>query len=57
MLFRSVDSINWFEESKSWKEFNPETLNNYAQIFSSKNFKTKFDSFINKSWDNFQKKL
>ena len=52
-----IDTINWFEDTKSWKNFNPEALNNYAQKFSSENFKSKFDFFINKSWDKFRRKL
>ena len=51
-----VDTIKWFEDTKSWKEFNPQSLNNYAQKFCPDNFKQKFDFFINKSWDNFSNK-
>ena len=51
-----VDTIKWFEDTKSWEEFNPESLNNYAQKFCPDIFKQKFDFFINKSWDNFLNK-
>ena len=51
------DTVSWFEEKKIWKEFNPQALNNYAQKFNSTNFIKKFDSFLNKSWDEFRKKL
>ena len=47
------DTISWFEDKKIWKEFNPQTLNNYAQKFSNKNFSQKFDNFINKCWEEF----
>ena len=50
------DTINWFEETKSWKNFDPKLLNNFAQNFNYKNFYDKFDSFINKAWDEFQMK-
>ena len=37
-----VDAISWFEEKKIWRQFNSQTLNNYAQKFNSKNFSKKF---------------
>jgi len=51
------DTIDWFEDKKIWKEFNPQTLNNYAQKFSSKNFIKKFDLYINKAWEKFIRQL
>ena len=62
LLFRKqnsldiFDTIDWFEDKKIWKEFNPQTLNNYAQKFSKKNFTKKFDYFINKCWEQFKSK-
>ena len=50
------DTIGWFEDKKIWKNFNPQDLNNYAEKFSSKNFIKKFEFFIQKSWEAFQKK-
>ncbi len=50
------DTINWFEDKKIWKKFDPKLLNNYSQNFNYKNFTRKIDSFINKVWDEFQTK-
>ncbi len=50
-----VDAISWFEEKRIWRQFNSQTLNNYAQKFNSKNFSKKFELCINKVWDNFKK--
>ena len=49
------DTINWFEDGKIWRNFDPKSLNNYAQKFNSQNFKTKLDLYINKAWSNFKK--
>ncbi len=49
-----VDTINWFEDKKVWKEFKPQDLNNYSKRFSPEIFKTKFDFFINKVWEEFK---
>ena len=49
------DVIEWFEDKKLWKKFNPEMLNNYSQKFSIENFITKFEFSINNSWDKFKK--
>ena len=48
-----IDTINWFEDKKIWKRFNPQIQNHYAQRFNSKNFISKFDSFIQKAWEDF----
>ena len=50
-----IDTINWFEDKKVWKKFNPESLNEYSQNFSIENFVHKFDFAINKAWENFKK--
>ena len=50
-----IDTVNWFEDKKIWKKFNPELQNKFAQKFSEDKFKIKFGKFINKSWGNFQK--
>ena len=63
ILFKSqsvqdiFDAVNWFEDKKLWKTFDPEILNNYARNFSSKNFKNKFEISINKAWDIFPRKF
>ena len=49
-----VDTIDWFEDKKIWKAFNPQDLNNYSERFSPEIFKTKFDFFINKVWQEFK---
>ena len=49
-----IDTINWFEDKKVWKEFNPHDLNNYSKKFSPEIFKSKFDFFINKVWQEFK---
>ena len=50
-----IDTINWFEDKKIWKKFNPKILNEYSQNFSIENFMSKFDLIINKAWENFKK--
>ena len=50
-----IHVIEWFEDKKIWKKFNPEMLNNYSQKFSIENFITKFEFSINNSWDKFKK--
>ncbi len=50
-----IDTVNWFEENKLWREFNSEELNNYAKIFNSDNFITKFNFSINKAWEKYKK--
>ena len=48
-----IDTINWFEDKKVWKKFNPKILNEYSQNFSIEKFISKFDLIINKAWENF----
>ena len=48
-----IDTINWFEDKKLWRKFNPEMLNQYAQDFSIENFINKFDFAINKALEKF----
>ncbi len=50
-----IDSINWFEEKKIWKQFNPQNLNDYSYNFSKEKFTSKLNSLINKLWEDFQK--
>tara|TARA_B100000989_G_scaffold133506_1_gene99172 strand:+ start:1251 stop:2432 length:1182 start_codon:yes stop_codon:yes gene_type:complete len=50
-----IDTINWFEDKKVWRKFNPEILNEYSQKFSIENFVSKFDYTINKAWGLFKK--
>ena len=52
-----VDTINWFEDKKIWRKFDPNVLNNYAQNFNRLNFTTKIDYFIKNAWNNFDKNL
>ena len=40
--------IEWFEEKKIWKKFNPSELNKWASKFNEENFSTEFKDFINK---------
>ena len=49
-----VDTIEWFEDKKIWKAFNPQDLNNYSERFSPEIFKKKFDFYINKVWEEFK---
>lgn len=51
------DTINWFEDKKIWKKFDPELLNNYSKRFSPEIFIEKFEFFMNKAWNNFKKNL
>ena len=50
------DTLSWFEDKKVWKKFRPEIQNKFARKFSQEKFKIKLGKFINKSWDEFQKK-
>ena len=50
-----IDVIEWFEDKKIWKKFNPEMLNDYSQQFSIESFITKFEFSINNTWDKFKK--
>ena len=50
-----IDSINWSEEKKIWKQFNPQNLNDYSYNFSKEKFTSKLNSLINKLWEDFQK--
>ena len=52
-----IDTINWFEDKKIWSKFNPEYQNNFSQKFNKRNFTAKLESFINKAWDEFKRKL
>ena len=52
-----VDTIEWFDDKKIWKQFNPEYQNNFSKKFNSKNFTSKFDLFINKAWNKFKRNL
>ena len=49
------DVIEWFEDKKIWKKFDPEMLNNYSQRFSIENFINKFEFSINNVWEKFKK--
>ena len=46
------DAVNWFEDKKIWRQFNPEVLNNYSRQFSHSNFTNKLQHSINKAWNN-----
>ena len=48
-----IDTINWFEDKKVWKKFDPQELNNYSRKFSPEIFESKLDFFINKIWQEF----
>ena len=50
------DTISWFEDSKLWRKFKPESLNEYSQNFSIEKFINKIDFSINKAWEIFKKK-
>tara|TARA_B100000212_G_scaffold307622_1_gene256861 strand:+ start:1806 stop:2984 length:1179 start_codon:yes stop_codon:yes gene_type:complete len=52
-----VDTVKWFEEKNFWKEFNSEALNHYSKRFNHDNFTSKFNDFINKSFEKFKKNL
>ena len=41
-----VDTINWVEDKKIWKNFNAEDLNHFAQKFNPENFKLKIGKYI-----------
>ena len=50
-----IDVVDWFENSKIWKKFNSQDLNQYSQNFSIDKFNNRLQSFIEKSWDEFNK--
>ena len=41
-----VDTINWVEDKRIWKNFNAEDLNHFAQKFNPENFKLKIGKYI-----------
>ena len=41
-----VDTINWVEDKKIWKNFNAEDLNHFSQKFNTENFKLKIGNYI-----------
>ena len=49
-----IDTVNYFEDKKLWKQFCSQDLNNHAKNFESKKFTEKFDNFIKKVCNNFQ---
>ena len=40
--------IEWFEDKRIWKRFNPNELNRWASKFNEENFSIQFKDFINK---------
>ncbi len=49
-----IDTVNYFEDKKLWKQFCSQDLNNHAKNFQSKKFTEKFDNFIKKVCNDFQ---
>ena len=49
-----VDTIDWFEEKKIWKYFNPQDMHNYSMKFNKETFNFKINNFMQKSWESFK---
>ena len=50
-----VDVVDWFENSRIWKKFNSQDLNQHSQNYSIDKFNNRLQNFIEKSWDEFNK--
>ena len=50
-----VDVVDWFENSRIWKKFNSQDLNQHSKNFSIEKFNNRLQNFIEKSWDEFNK--
>ena len=49
------DVLSWFDENEIWKQFNSQDLNQHTHKFSTEKFKNKFNNFLEKSVDKFNK--
>tara|TARA_Y100001968_G_scaffold52395_2_gene43328 strand:+ start:3241 stop:4470 length:1230 start_codon:yes stop_codon:yes gene_type:complete len=52
-----IQAVRWFEESKLWKEFDPQVLNAWANRFSKEAFKIRFEKVLFRLWKKHQKSL
>ena len=52
-----VQAVRWFEEKKLWKEFDPVTLNGWANNFSRKAFQIRCEKVLCRLWNEHQKSL
>ena len=52
-----VQTVEWFEEKKLWKDFDPEILNNWSHRFSYKAFKSRFEKVLFRLWREHKKSL
>ena len=50
-----IDVVDWFENSRIWKKFNSQDLNQHSQNYSIDKFNNRLQNFIEKSWDEFNK--
>ncbi len=53
--FDIIDTINWFEEKKIWKYFNPQDMHNYTNKFNGETFNLKINSLVQKKWATFNR--
>ncbi len=51
-----IDTINWFEDNKIWKNFNRQDMHNFSMKFNLENFNSKLDNFIQRAWNTFNMK-
>ena len=52
-----VDTIQWFEDNKVWKNFIPEDMHKFTMKFNPENFNSKINKFFEKSLETFNKEI
>ena len=50
-----IDTINWFEDNRVWKNFESKKLNESSRRFDKETFSNRFEAYINKVIESFQK--
>ena len=49
-----LQAVEWFEDSRQWKRFSPESLRIWANRFSVDSFHARFESALRKVWQEHQ---
>ncbi len=48
------DCVQWFEESRIWRNFSPEAIHCWAEQFSPEVFGSRFENALHKAWKSHQ---